>query len=110
MTGIPAETDRDWSERELYWRSRLRRLRFGVEPLPVQVERYRKVTIALSAVSAGVALMFLMIFSAFRRPDIGLILIAVLFVPMVSIAWLDFRKLAGRVDEYERERERRNGS
>jgi hypothetical protein len=64
------------------------------------------VTIVLSAVSAGIALMFLMIFSAFHRPDIGLILIAILFVPIISLAWLDFRTLAGRVEEYERERKK----
>jgi hypothetical protein len=104
MSHAPIETDQDWAERELYWRARLRRLRFGAEPLAVQVEKYRRVTIVLSAVSAGIALMFLMIFSAFRRPDIGLILVAILFVPMISLAWLDFRTLAGRVDEYERER------
>jgi hypothetical protein len=109
MTGVPIETDQDWAERERYWRARLRRLRFGVEPLAVQVEKYRKVTIVLSAVSAGIALMFLMIFSAFRRPDIGLVLIVVLFVPMISLAWLDFRTLAGRVAEYERERKKAKG-
>jgi hypothetical protein len=100
------ETDQDWADRELYWRRKLRRLRFGVEPLAVQVEKYRKVTIVLSAVSAGIALMFLMIFSAFRRPDVGLILIAILIAPIIGLAWLDFRTLAGRVAGYELERKK----
>jgi hypothetical protein len=106
MSHAPIETDQDWADRELYWRRKLRRIRFGVEPLAVQVEKYRKVTIVLSAVSAGIALMFLMIFSAFHRPDIGLILVTVLFAPMIGLAWFDFRTLAGRVAEYERERKK----
>ncbi len=104
MTRLPYESDDDWSERELYWRRRLRRLRFGVEPLAVQVEKYRKVTVALSCVCAGIALMFLMIFAAFHRPDIGAIVDLILFAPVIGLAWIDYRTLAGRAAAYEAER------
>jgi hypothetical protein len=104
MTRPPIDTDQDWAERELYWRRKLRRLRFGVEPLAVQLEKYRKVTIALSFVCAGIALLFLMIFTAFERPDIGAAVVLVLLAPIVGWAWLDYRKLAARVATYEAER------
>src|ERR1700738_2537228 len=97
MNHSQIETDQDWADRELYWQSKLRRLRFGVEPLPVQVEKYRKVTIVLTAVSACMAMMFLALFSAFRRPEIGLIIDVAFFVPIIGLAWLDFATLAARV-------------
>jgi hypothetical protein len=102
---MPRVTDNglDTSERELYWRRKLRRLRFGVEPLAVQLEKYRKVTVALSYVCAGIALMFLMIFTAFGRPDVGAIVDLVLFVPIIGLAWVDYRTLAARVAAYEAE-------
>jgi hypothetical protein len=104
MTGEPSDTDQDWSERELYWRSKLRRLRFGVEPLRVQVEKYCRVTITLSSVCVIIAVMFLTIFAAFGRPDVGLVVVLVLFVPIVGLAWLDYWKLAARVAAYEAEK------
>jgi hypothetical protein len=106
MTRAPIETDKDWAERELYWRAKLRRLRFGVEPLAVQLEKYRRVTAMLSCVCAGIAAMFLAIFSAFHRPDVGAAVDLVLFVPIVGIAWLDYRALASRVAAYEAERKK----
>jgi hypothetical protein len=101
------DNDGDWSERELDWRRKLRRLRFGVEPLGVQLEKYRRVTVALSCVCAGIALMFLMIFTAFGRPDVGAIVDLALFVPIVGLAWLDYRTLARRVAAYEAEAQAR---
>ena len=90
--------------RELYWRKRLRRLRFGAEPLAEQVAKYRRVTIVLSSVAGGVAVLFLMIFAAFHRPDIALILDAILFLPVVAFSWFDFLRLARGVRAYEAER------
>ena len=98
-------TDEDRAAREIYWRTKLRRLRFGAEPLRVQVERYRRVTIVLSVISGSVALGFLAIFSSFRRPDVALVLDAILFVPIVGLAWLDFGRLAKDVADYEAERQ-----
>jgi hypothetical protein len=91
--------------RELYWRKRLRRLRFGAEPLSEQVAKYRRVTVVLTAIVSVVALLFLLIFSAFRRPDVALVLDAVIFAPIVLLSWLDLRRLVRDVESYERERE-----
>src|SRR4051794_6266091 len=102
----PIETDQDWADREVYWRGKLHRLRFGAEPLSVQVERYRRTTIALTVVASVVAAMFLMIFSAFRRPEIAVIIIGILLAPMVGLAWIDFRALRGRFEAYEAERKK----
>ena len=106
MSRAPIETDEEWAERERYWRGKLRRLRFGAEPLAVQLEKYREVTVVLSCVCGGIALMFLAIFAAFRRPDIGAAVDLVLFGPIVGIAWGDYRALAGRVAAYEAERKK----
>ena len=108
MSRAPIETDQDWAEREVYWRGKLRRLRFGVEPLTVQLEKYRQVTIVLTCVCIGIALMSVMIFGAFRRPDIGIVVDLVLFVPIVGLAWLEYWSLAGRVAAYEAERKKAN--
>ena len=102
----PTETDPAWTDRELDLRSKLRRLRFGAEPLGVQVERYRLVTIALTCVAAGIATIFVFIFTAFHRPDIAGIIIGVFFVPIVGLAWFDFTTLRRRVEEYEAERKK----
>lgn len=104
MSRSPIETDQDWAEREVYWRTKLRRLRFGVEPLAEQLEKYRMVTVVLSCVCGGIAAMFLAIFSAFHRPEVGAVVDLVLFVPILSIAWRDYRTLAGRVRAYEAEK------
>ncbi len=104
---LPIASGKDGAERERYWRRKLRRLRFGVEPLAVQLEKYRKVTVALSCVCAAIALMFVMIFTAFGRPDVGAIVDLVLFVPIVGLAWLDYLTLASRVAAYEAEHQAR---
>jgi hypothetical protein len=91
-------------EREKRWRKKLRRLRFGAEPLEVQVEKYRRTTIALTVVPSFIGLMVLAIFTAFRRPDIGLVAVLVIFMPMISLAWFDFWLLARRVEHYQREK------
>lgn len=104
MARVQIETEQDWAERELYWRGKLRRLRFGAEPLAVQLERYRKVTVVLSCVCGGMAAMFLAIFAAFRRPDVGAILDGLLFVPIVGLAWREYWTLARRLAAYESEK------
>ena len=103
MNPIPAEDARLPDDRERYWRSKLRRLRFGAEPLDVQLDRARRVTMVLTGVSVGVALMISMIFAAFGRLDVGLIFVAILFVPILFLAWLDYGNLKSRVHEYEAE-------
>jgi hypothetical protein len=99
------ETDRDadWAVRQVYWRRKLGRLRLGAEPIGEQLERYRRVTLMLTAVSAFLALFFVSLFTAFRRPDIGVVLAGVLFLPVVAVAWLDFALLRRRALGYLRE-------
>ena len=84
------DPDATWKVRERYWRGKLGRLRLGVEPLEEQLARYRRVTWVLTAVPAGVALMFVGLFTAFQRPDVGGILAFVLLLPIVVFAWIDY--------------------
>jgi hypothetical protein len=92
-----------WQARQRYWRRKLGRLRLGVEPLEEQLERYRRVTWMLTAVPLAIGLMFVGLFAAFQRPDVGLVLAAVLLLPIVVIAWLDQGLLRSRVARYRRE-------
>jgi hypothetical protein len=89
-----------WQEREQQWARKLGRLRLGVEPLDEQLVRYRRVTWALTLVSGTIALMFLTLFSVFRRPDIGLVVAGLLFVPISLVSWLDLRRLERRAAAY----------
>jgi hypothetical protein len=100
----PQRPDDAWAARERYWRRKLGRLRLGAEPVEVQLERYRRVTLVLTAIPAVLALMFLALFTAFRRPDIGAVLALVLFGPLVAIAWIDHALLVSRARAYLRER------
>ena len=95
--------DDEWAVRQRYWSKKLGRIRLGAEPVLVQLEKYRRVTIGLTVVPFCVGLMFVALFSAFGRPDVGLILASVLFVPVVAIAWIDFAVLSNRVKGYMRE-------
>jgi hypothetical protein len=94
----------DWSERERYWQRRLGRLRLGVEPLDVQLARYLQVTWGLTVVPIGMGLIIAAIFAAFHRLDIGLLIASILVIPIVSLAWLDYRRLERLVAQYEQER------
>jgi hypothetical protein len=106
-----------WHLRESYWRRKLGRLRLGVEPIEEQLARYRRVTWALTIVPSILGLMFLALFTAFGRPDIGLITVAVVLLPIVLGAWWDHARMARRARRYQqeaaaylRERERLGGS
>lgn len=96
-------TDPVWQARQRQWQRKLGRLRLGVEPLPVQLARYRRVTWMLTAVPLLIALMFISLFTAFQRPDIGLILALVLLLPIIVVAWLDYALLARRAARYTQE-------
>jgi hypothetical protein len=89
-----------WRQRENKWRRKLGRLKLGVEPIDEQLTRYRRVTWALTAVPAGIGLMFLALFTVFGRPDIGLIFDAVILLPIVIGAWIDYALLARRAGRY----------
>jgi hypothetical protein len=101
-----------WQARQNQWRRKLGRLRLGVEPIEEQLARYRGVTVVLTVVSSALGLMFLALFSVFGRPDIGLIFDAIILLPIIIVAWLDYALLASRarrylaeLDEYVREKE-----
>ena len=72
----------------------------GVEPIEEQLARYRRVTWALTAVPSLLGLMFLTLFTVFGRPDIGLIFDAIVLLPIVIGAWLDYALLARRARRY----------
>ncbi len=94
------DPDPHWRSRETYWRRKLGRIRLGVEPIEEQLTRYRRVTWGLTAVPSALAVMFVSLFSAFGRPDIGVILVAILLLPIVACAWLDYGLLRRRVRRY----------
>jgi hypothetical protein len=101
----PDDAEKRRRDRQRYWARKLGRLRLGVEPLDMQLARYRRVTWALTLVPGVIALIFIAIFAAFKRPDIGLILVGIVLAPVVVIAWLDYARLARNVRRYQAERE-----
>lgn len=96
--------DPNWEARMIFWQRKLGRVRLGVEPVEEQVNRYQRVTWVLTALSACVALMIVALFSAFRRPDVGIIVAIIMFVPVVTTAWIDHGLLRLRVARFARER------
>ena len=98
-----AEPD-DWIERERYWRRRLGRLRLGVEPLDVQLQRMRRVTWGLTVVPAFMGAIIAGLFAAFGAPGVGLAVAGILFGPIVALAWLDLKRTEGRARAYEADR------
>ncbi|MHC5541634.1 hypothetical protein ACYOEI_25715 [Singulisphaera rosea] len=97
------EDERDWPTRERYWRQKLGRIRLDAEPVEDQVAKYQRVTWALSAVLLILSLIFVGLFSAFHRPDIGVALVGCLFLPIAVMAWVDITLLRARTDQYLRE-------
>jgi hypothetical protein len=57
-------------------------------------------------VPAVISVMFLALFSVFGRPDIGLLVILILFVPMIVFAWLGYKRLERKGRAYLAERAR----
>ena len=97
-------TEGRWQEREREWARRLGRLRLGVEPLEEQLARYRRVTWGLTIVAGTIGLMFLTLFSVFGRPDIGLGVAGLVFLPISLVSWLDYLRLERRAAAYRAER------
>ena len=95
-----------WREREREWSQRLGRLRLGAEPIEDQLAKYRRVTWGLMIVPAIISVMFLVLFSIFGRPDIGLLVILILFVPMIVFSWLGYKGLERKGKAYLAERAR----
>src|SRR5262249_1584834 len=97
--------DDTWESREQYWKRKLGRLRLGGEPLEEQLALYRRATLVLTDICAVLALFFIGLFAAFRRPDIGAILALVLLGPIVALAWLDHGLLARKAARFLREQQ-----
>ena len=89
-----------WRLRENQWRRKLGRLRLGVEPIDEQLTRYRRVAWALTVVPSVLAVMFLTLFTVFGRPDVGLILVSIVLLPIILGAWLDYALLSWRARRY----------
>src|ERR1039457_4354291 len=94
-----------WSARRTYWARKLGRLRLGVEPIEEQLARYRRVTWVLTAVPGFVSAFILVLFTVFQRPDIGLIVAALLFLPIAAGAWIGHALLVSRGRRYLVERD-----
>jgi len=89
-----------WSARMKYWARTLGRLRLGVEPIEDQLTRYRRVTWLLTAVPGFLSTFLFCLFAVFRRPDIGLFVAALLFLPIVLGAWFGYFLLERRGRRY----------
>ena len=100
------ELETRWSVRERKWAHRLGRLRLGVEPLEEQLTRLRRTTWVLSIVPGFIALIVLTLFTAFARPDIGLVVILILFAPMIVFPWVGYARLKRRTAAYHADRAR----
>jgi len=95
-----SELERSWIARRKYWAGKLGRLRLGVEPIEEQLTRYRRVTWVLTAVPAFLSTFLFCLFAVFRRPDVGLVVAALLFLPICSGAWLGYLGLRRRARRY----------
>lgn len=100
------EPDLNWSERQRYWRRRLGRLVLDAEPLAEQLDRYRLATWGLTVVPLVLGSIIFVLLAAFGAPGVGAAVSGVLFLPIIAVAWLDYRRLARRVAQYEAERAR----
>jgi hypothetical protein len=98
------ELETRWSVRERKWALWLGRLRLGVEPLEEQLTRLRRTTWALAIVPGIIALIVLTLFTVFGRPDIGLVVILILFAPMILFPWVGYARLKRRAALYLAER------
>ena len=106
-TPTPAEDlEVVWRAREDHWRRKLGRLRLGVEPIEEQLARYRRVTWALTAVPGVLAVFFFTLFAVFGYPLVGLVLDAVILLPIVLGAWTDYAVMANRARRYRAEADR----
>jgi hypothetical protein len=98
------DLDAEWTKREAMWRRKLGRLRLGVEPLEEQLARYRRVTRVLTAIPLALSGFVIILFAFQRRPDVGIVLSAVIFLPIVLGAWLGHASLVSRASGYLRDR------
>ncbi|WP_165064651.1 hypothetical protein [Paludisphaera rhizosphaerae] len=84
----------------------LGRLRLDAEPLEVQLARHRAAFHVLAGVTTAIAAAFFALFAAFDRPGVGLVVGALLWLPIVGVSWRDHRRLARAVEHQLQERAR----
>jgi hypothetical protein len=99
-----AELESRWSLRERIWAHRLGRLRLGVEPLEEQLTRLRRTTWALAIIPSFIGLFVQTLFTVFSRPDIGLVVVLILFAPMILSPWVGYARLKRRAAAYHADR------
>lgn len=75
------------------WRVRLARLSPYTIDIEEQLEQLRRLTIVLTIVPGFMASIILVLFTIFGRPDIGLLVILIIFGPIIGIAWRDYLRI-----------------
>ncbi len=88
------------SARQFYWQSQLRPIRLGAEPVADQIRRRMLVNAAGSVCVALIGLIFLGIFAAFGRSDLGLIIAGTLFAVGIVGNWIVYFRLRRRMRAY----------
>jgi hypothetical protein len=73
------------------------------EPLDEQLRRYRLATWGLTAVPSALGSIIFVLLTAFGAPAIGALVAGLLFLPIIAVAWLDYRRLERAVRDYEEE-------
>ncbi len=91
-------------EQEADWQRRLGRIRLGAEPLDEQLDRVRRVTWLLTFLLGLIGLGIVVLFTAFGKIGIGLIVVLVLLAPIIALAWREDLRLVRLVARYEREK------
>lgn len=76
-----------------YWRVRLARLSPYTSDIEDQLERLRQLTIVLTIVPGIMATIIFVLFTIFGRPDVGFLVILILFGPIIGIAWRDYSRI-----------------
>src|SRR4029079_8830042 len=104
VSGEITRLDEAWHRREAEWAYKLGRLHLNAEPLEEQVLRYLRVTWALTGVIGVIASMFFCLFAVFGRPDVGLVVVAILLIPMIAVSWVSHLRLRRRAAAYLEER------
>jgi hypothetical protein len=104
MTRDTPQSPGDWTERERAWQRRLGKFRLGAEPFDVQLARRRRVIWALTGLILIQASIYLSLFGAFRRPDVGIVAVLLILFPIAALPWIRYHRLRRRVSQYERER------
>ncbi len=94
-----------WAERKREWERRLRRLDLDAGPGDEPLEKFRTLTIVLSMTPCLIGLIGLGLFIAFGRPFVGLLLAGGFTGGLLTLIWLEFRRVAVTFSAYLQERE-----